>query len=187
MFRAIHSDEHNLFSVRLTLTGVQHTCFVPHVLAKLDTGAMGTVISLGALLKPEYLSALGRVKFDLDNKGAVRLKSASGGDMIGFPYYLKNVKVSGVLLPKFYFYLVPDGEREIVLLGYDFISCLDFCHSPGGDIIGSMNIKMYEDRHAKGYLAINSVESLVLASVDKARMTASACRWLYGVVRDESL
>ncbi len=104
---------------------------------KWDTGAANTVISLGAI--DDEISTADFTTFKKyceQHYDAVRKEfvSASGGSFYGYPISVKEVKVGGVKLPTFLFYLVLENKRDIALLGFDFIDRCSFSHKTDSDI-----------------------------------------------------
>lgn len=120
------------------------------VLLKFDTGAAKTVISIGKLageiIPEEKLS--NKLKTLLSKRPSitqVTFESASGNTITGIKACAKSVKLDGVLIPTFCYYLVFDVGKK-ALLGDDFISKCDFKHSKDGDIcITSFDRDAYEE------------------------------------------
>jgi len=128
---------------------------------KFDTGACSTIISLNTLMDTDDENKLKRfilgIPKDIPRKG---FRSASGNTMYGILCEAKNVKLSGVTLEHFYYYLIIEykdrdecknckysekGNRRLALIGDDFISCCGFNHSKNSDIIiNSFDKDIYE-------------------------------------------
>lgn len=54
--------------------------------------------------------------------------SASGHELTGYLCKASNIEISGSVVKDFYYYLIFDGERDISLLGNDFISACYLNH-----------------------------------------------------------
>lgn len=105
---------------------------------KLDTGAVDTVVSLGAI--DDDISSADFATFKdycEEHYGNVRKQfvSASGGSFYGYPISVSGAKIGGVELPTFVFYLVLENKRDIALLGFDFIDRCTFSHKAAGDMV----------------------------------------------------
>ncbi len=101
------------------------------VLLKVDTGAVVTSITLGALFNLNELTEdeqnLLKDQILLLDYPQIPLRSASDNEMIGILCHVKNVIVAEQKFNDFYFYLIP-MFHEKALLGADFISCCEFVH-----------------------------------------------------------
>lgn len=73
--------------------------------------------------------------------------SASGHKMYGIRSIFHDVRISGVKLEKFYFYLLLGSNRPIALIGDDFISCCSFTHEPKQDILANIDLSYYCEEH----------------------------------------
>ena len=100
---------------------------------KFDTGAVCSVISLGALSMGSYdIRGLAEA---LEYKASKRIfMSASGNQMVGYRICADNVNMSGYYLKHFYYYLVL-GDIDTALLGDDFIQFCDFVHKKRENIL----------------------------------------------------
>lgn len=120
------------------------------MLIKFDTGAANTIISAGSfageVISEEELS--NKIMPFLNKRPDLvqqNFESVSGNILTGIKAYAKNIKLGGVLIPTFYYYLVIDIGKK-ALLGDDFISKCDFKHSKDGDIcITSFDRDAYEE------------------------------------------
>jgi len=123
---------------------------------KFDTGAVNTVISLNTLLANKGIDVesdeakLLKENFRTSLRPDISKKifySASGNDMIGFLCHSKNVKLSGYEVKNFYYYMVYNIDKQIALLGDDFISCCHFNHESNSDIVITyFNSTLYESK-----------------------------------------
>ena len=129
----------NIIAEREQSTYMVDVKFIGHALdIKWDTGAMNTVISLGAIdddISPADFTTF--KDYCETHYHSVRKKftSASGGSFYGYPISVNSAKIGGVELPVFSFYLVLENKRDIALLGFDFIDRCTFSHNSGSDII----------------------------------------------------
>lgn len=138
------------------------------IIIKFDTGAVNTVISLEALTNNKNIDKNKLIKQLENSKKSHIFKSASGNDMIGYLCNASNVKISGVNIKDFYYYLIVNTEQSLALLGDDFISCCSFNHSINSDIIiNAFNDKLYKDKQLDTYideLELHELLSLCCAS-----------------------
>lgn len=132
------------------------------IFLKFDTGAINTVIGIRVLF--EYLSKndFNKLLEALKESGieAESFKSASGNELLGYPCVVHNVEISGEHFENFCFYLIINSDRNIALLGDDFISHCDFKHKKQGDIIISdfEDASMYESfRRGSKVLELNEI------------------------------
>ena len=100
-----------------------------------DTGAVNTVISLSAYhnkrIDSEHFAKL--IKDSVRHK---TFHTASGESLEGYLVCAEKVSISGFLLERFYYYLLPKKtDHSVALLGDDFISNCTFHHEAHGDIM----------------------------------------------------
>ena len=93
------------------------------VRTKYDTGSVVTVISAGSFIDKPTPEQKKRIKDFCENKSCDKalLKGASGHPFWGYLVKADTVRIGNSKFNDFYFYLVVENERDIALLGYDFI------------------------------------------------------------------
>ena len=117
---------------------------------KFDTGAVNTVLSFSALVgNPKFLG-ISEDKFveQLKNMRGITtktFKAANGKTMIGYLCCAKDVIIGGCKFDKFFYYLICNIERNLALLGDDFISCCSFEHKVNSNI----EITHFDTKHYK--------------------------------------
>lgn len=129
-----------------------------------DTGAADTIISpsmIYSLLMIEQIKDL-----DWDSSGAHKIlaSSAFGDKKNAYKACLYNIRLSGVLLDKFYCYIVPDVNEPFALLGNDFIKYCSFSSNIDGGIDFFLKNKDdYYNSVSESYLSkkLNSILNLV--------------------------
>ena len=104
---------------------------------KYDTGAKSTVISAGALddtltqdKKERILEYCEKQECD-----KAQLISASGHPFWGYLVKADRVRIGSSRFHAFYFYLIVKNERDIALLGFDFIDKTKRIAEPCGNYI----------------------------------------------------
>ena len=104
---------------------------------KWDSGAKHTVISVRVLKSDLLDDDLESVKGYCESncKRKERFVSASGHSFDGYLITAHHVKVGNANLPEFHYYLVVENQRDVALLGYDFVDCCKSFHNPHDDII----------------------------------------------------
>lgn len=107
---------------------------------KFDTGANETIISIEKVLGKVTDKQREKIKEFIYSKNVTptSFNTASGDSFIGFPTCLKNVFIGQCKFDVFYYYLVIDkmkANKQIALLGDNFIDCCDFSHKAHSDII----------------------------------------------------
>jgi hypothetical protein len=83
--------------------------------------------------------------------------SATGDTMTGYLVDAGTVKLGGVKLPHFFYYLIPRNKRSIALLGNDFLRYCQYEHAIEGSILIT---KMDENAYAKHYTNAISIDEL---------------------------
>ena len=113
---------------------------------KLDTGAKDTVISVGLIkgdLTEERLSNL-KAFCEKKSKHKKQFISATGHTFSGYLASYHNVEMSGTLLRDFHFYLILENQRDIALLGMDFIgNCEGLIHAQSDIVITEFDEESY--------------------------------------------
>lgn len=127
MVEAEYSQITRQFTVQIRGLGLNKRIYIP---MKFDTGAINTVISLKRLIcgRAYNLSRINEYVASKENIIKKKFFSASGHQLTGYLSRASNVEISGTMLKNFYYYIVIDGDREISLLGNDFIAACDFGH-----------------------------------------------------------
>ena len=100
---------------------------------KFDSGATDTVISARVFSNSLKESDLARFteyceEHSQHNKEFI---SATGHTFKGYLVTAHNVRLGKSVLPDFRYYLVVESERDIALLGFDFIDKCRCSHDPG--------------------------------------------------------
>lgn len=127
MVEAEYSQVTRQFTVQIRGLGLNKKIYIP---MKFDTGAINTVISLKRLICGKIYD-LSRINEYVANKKHIVKKtffSASGHELAGYLSRASVVEISGTMVENFYYYVVIDSNREISLLGNDFIAACDFEH-----------------------------------------------------------
>ena len=123
------------------------------LLAKFDTGAVATTISLSSLCT-DYDSQVDNCLLQHAKKRGlkpVHFTAANGTDVKCYRAYAKNVRVGNIIIPEFHYYVPVGVKRKSFLLGNDFISCCGFSHKCQGNIlINSFNAEEYASSFAHG-------------------------------------
>ena len=97
--------------------------YVGEVYFKVDTGAAHTVIGLDLFHALMGISKRRILEFITNsNVPKMTFKTYSGERFEAVLCRLRNVKLSGVLIPEFYFYVTTASVNHYGLLGMDFIS-----------------------------------------------------------------
>ena len=100
-----------------------------------DTGAVNTVISLSAYYNKSIVADY-FAKLISESVRHKTFHTASGESLEGYLVCAEKVSISGFLLDRFYYYLLPmKTDRSVALLGDDFISNCSFQHEVQGDIL----------------------------------------------------
>jgi hypothetical protein len=132
---------------------------------KFDTGAINTVISLKRMVcgKEYYIKRINKYIADRGNVIRKIFFSASGHELIGYLCKASFVEISGSMVNVFYYYLILDGERDISLLGNDFISACDFNHKRLQSIrIDYFDEKAYvENFENQGVLTLDELSDII--------------------------
>lgn len=114
--------------------------------AKVDTGAISTVISFGCFDNVDA-KKLQELQQYLDSASTVdgKFVSASGHLLQGHLVCAHDVIFDDLVIPDFYYYLLPDNKSKTFLLGHDFIDCCKYSHLPGEDVqISRFDSEMYK-------------------------------------------
>jgi len=127
---------------------------------KFDTGAAASIITSKALgigaVQSEHIADY------IDKKRITKrlFKSATDTEFCGYLCSCSDVKINGVPLKKFYFYLVLNDSVNKALLGDDFISCCTFSHQPQSDIcITAIDMDSYVQFYGKSVDCISVEEA----------------------------
>ena len=106
---------------------------------KLDTGAKYTVISAKTLKHDLDEGKLERLKEFCESQGCEKelFVSASGGTFWGYLTSVSAVRIGSSRFHDFRFYLVVKNERDVSLLGFDFINKCKYIHEANGNFIMS--------------------------------------------------
>lgn len=104
---------------------------------KFDTGAKYTVISVGMFDDTLTEEDLGKIKAYCKKhcNHKERFVSASGHSFWGYLVTAHDAKMGDTKLRDFYYYLVVENQRDIALLGFDFIDNCKGSFEPHSDII----------------------------------------------------
>ena len=107
---------------------------------KFDTGASNTVLSIDKIWGDKTLGQLSGLKSFIEKKTIApkEFQSASGHSFLAYPACMENVIIGSYMFEKFYYYLVIEklhNDRQIALLGDDFIDCCGFEKNPHGNIV----------------------------------------------------
>ena len=134
MIRVRYNKELSIYTLRLDNLDFGDGTVIT---MKFDTGAVNTVIGLRTLFKYLSKKELDTLlsMFEASDIEKVRFNSASGGELWGYPCVVHNVEISNAVIENFCFYVITNTNREVALLGDDFISCCNFRHEQDGDII----------------------------------------------------
>lgn len=168
------SVDYRKSSYRLTISNLLNSENNDLIMFKFDTGAVQTIISIEALLDDIELENIdkNRIKITFENKFKTHIKtvfkSASGTDMAGYLCKSRNVLVDETEFKEFFYYLTFDTNRKLALLGDDFISCCDFVHSAGNDIlIRGFDRARYTGQHKSGSITNDEISLAFLETVKK--------------------
>lgn len=102
------------------------------VILKVDTGAVDTVIYPGCFdMKYRDLTDLSYIG-KLYPATCKSFVTASNDKMTGYRVCAQDVKISGILIKRFVYYIVAVSGRTIGLLGNDFIRNCSFFHEDAG-------------------------------------------------------
>ena len=104
---------------------------------KFDTGAKYTVISVGMFEEDFSAGKLMKIKeyCEAHCSKKERFISASGHSFYGYLVNAHNVGMDDTELKVFHYYLVVENQRDIALLGCDFIDHCKGSFEPHSDII----------------------------------------------------
>lgn len=107
---------------------------------KFDTGAAHTVISIGKFKGFISDKLISKAKDYLieNNYQPQKFLSATGNAFVGYPAHIDNIVIGNYKFPKFYYYIVIDrlfNNKQIAILGDNFIDCCDFSHKAHGNIL----------------------------------------------------
>lgn len=136
---------------------------------KFDSGAVATMIPLKLMAgsdntcnAEDLFSRLLKM-----HKTPVTFTAATGHTMTGIKCHAKDIIISGVEIPDFYYYIT-DSNRSVALLGDDFISCCSFKHVPGDDIlIDDINLEMYKRNNQGNYVNSKDILEILSSSFDQ--------------------
>lgn len=122
------------------LFGVPIICENMSFALKFDTGACETVISIEKILGKITDEQRAKIKEYIlsENATSKDFRSASGDSFVGYATNIKNVFIGQCKFECFYYYLVIDkmkDDKQIALLGDNFIDCSDFSHKSHGNIV----------------------------------------------------
>lgn len=134
MIRVKHNEDLSMYSLILNdLKFGDGTA----IAMKFDTGAVSTVIGIRTLFKYLSENELDLLLNMFENSGIekVSFNSASGGELWGYPCVVHDVMLSNTVIDTFCFYVIVNTNRNIALLGDDFISCCTFKHEAYNDIV----------------------------------------------------
>ena len=103
---------------------------------KYDTGAKYSVISAGMFDDTLTNEGLDRIKDYCEDhsKHKERFVSASGHTFDGYLVTARDVKIGKTHLQEFRYFLVVENQRDIALLGFDFIDNCKGTFEPHSDI-----------------------------------------------------
>lgn len=153
------------------LAGNMHIDKSKYIPAKFDTGAVSTIVSLGAISKNTTFTSdkIESLREKLKNKcsDVKKFRSATGHTIEGFLTYQENVKLSNLNIPRFYYYLTLQNNIKKFLIGDDFIAFCKFNHDKKSDIIISEfyyddyieNIET--DNNIDGGISINEIYNII--------------------------
>lgn len=113
---------------------------------KWDTGAKYTVISIGALVKGFSTDAIEKLKeyCEVNSKSKEQFISATGHAFWGYQVKTDRAVLGETELNEFYYYLVIENQRDIALLGFDFIdNCRRLAESHGDISITGFDDEKY--------------------------------------------
>lgn len=131
---------------------------------KYDTGAKYTVISASVFNSELTESDLIKIKDYCNDHGhhKERFISASGHYFDGYLVTAHDVTIGNTEFKEFHYFLITENERDIALLGFDFIDNCRDSHDPHGSIkITEFDEAGYKDMTAEG---INNDE--IIAYID---------------------
>lgn len=158
-------------SAYIMLAGNMHIDKSKYIPAKFDTGAISTIVSLGAISKNTTLTSdkIESLREKLKRKcsDVKEFRSASGHTIEGFLTYQDDVKLYNLNIPRFYYYLTLQNDIKKFLIGDDFISFCKFSHDKKSDIIISEfyyddYIESIEtDNNTGGGISINEVYTML--------------------------
>lgn len=107
--------------------------------AKFDTGATATVFSFATVHPniPEYAAKkiFTQIENNPNSYAIKTFQSASGQDMTCVKCTGANVRIGGVSVNKFHYWLYLNNETTRALIGDDFIRFCTFSHAPLGNIV----------------------------------------------------
>ena len=105
---------------------------------KFDTGANKTVISSQLIFGDMTQEQIDIIRKYCNEKVTPEIfTSASGHNIIGYPAILENVIIGDACIEHFFYYLILEdleNDRQIALLGNNFINCCEFSHQINGNI-----------------------------------------------------
>lgn len=165
MVEAEYSQITKQFTVQIRGLGLNKGIYIP---MKFDTGAINTVISLKRLI---YGNAyyIEKINEYITNRRNIERKiffSASGHELTGYLCKASSIEISGSKVKNFYYYIVIDGDRDISLLGNDFIAACDFHHYRYQCIeICYFDEKTYvENFESRGVLTLDELSDIIKKS-----------------------
>ena len=110
--------------------------------------------------------------------------SATKTEMLGYPCVIENMKLSGVVIDKFYFYLFLGGDNpDVSLLGNDFLKYCEYTKKLDSDIvITDFNNILYEsnflsETKSKRAFPVNLILD-ELERIESTKDLASAFRYI---------
>lgn len=165
MVEAEYSQITRQFTVQIRGLGLNKKIYIP---MKFDTGAINTVISLKRLVCGKIHNSC-QVGEYIENKRTVKSKtffSASGHELTGYLCKAPNIEISGTVIKSFYYYIIIDCDREISLLGNDFISACDFNHHKFQNIqVSGFDEQAYmagfENMESKSILTLDELAEII--------------------------
>lgn len=115
------------------------------ILLKYDTGAKYSVISVGMFDDTLTDDDLIRIKEYCEEHSSCkeRFISASGHTFDGYLVVASNVKIGNTYIREFRYHLVIENQRDIALLGFDFIENCKGLFEPQNNII----ITAFDEKH----------------------------------------
>lgn len=121
---------------------------------KIDMGASSTVLSIAtALGRPVSKSEYPKFRKTLEKVSLAKksFKTATDNNVIGYLTLRKNVIFPGLVIPKFFYYIILNPEDKF-LVGLDILERCDFHHNMYGDfVITDFDYASYEKYYMNFY------------------------------------